>query len=133
MITASPGCYRSLSSATQRPTGRPAAHPLAAAPRRLRRPVPDLPSTCGGPDMYLAPMLAGGQIPGHLRITAEYWRGREPGPRTGFSGGGALLGAKSRDHSTGWQRRWGFMSAAGLEPFSDALTVADDLKVHRKE
>ncbi len=39
-----------------------AVHPLAAASRCLRGPLTDLPSTCGGPGMYLAPMLAGGQI-----------------------------------------------------------------------
>jgi len=50
-----------------------AVHPLAAAPRCLRGPLTDLPSTCGGPGMYLAAMLAGGQI---SRSLAHY--GRRP-------------------------------------------------------
>jgi hypothetical protein len=55
MITASPGCYLSLSSATQRPTGRP-AQCIRQSPRRggCGDLLTDLPSTCGGPGMYLA-------------------------------------------------------------------------------
>ncbi len=65
-----------------------AVHPLAAASRCLRGPLTDLPSTCGGSGMYLAPMLAGGQI---SRSLAHYGRRLampRAWPQDGFSGGG---------------------------------------------
>jgi hypothetical protein len=93
---ASPGCYLSLSSAAQRPAGRPA--------RTFDGPAADLRWT----RQVLAPMLVGGQI---SRPPAHYGQGLAI-PRTrprdwGSRAAAALPGAKSRDHSAGWQRKWG--------------------------
>jgi hypothetical protein len=117
MITASPAVTcRSHPRRSARPAGPRGASVSrrAAVPARtFDGPAADLRWT----RQVLAPMLAGGQIsrpPAHYgqRLAIPRTRPRDWGSRAAA----ALPGAKSRDHSAGWQRRWGFMSAGGIDP-----------------